>query len=254
MCGDGNFHCLHLQTLRQFSLPLALCPLFFPVLSASPAHCPPFPDLLLRYRALWGAVQRRLQVRLQTCRANRASSSKPPPTPSSSPAPCHPQAPKGFRTESSVVTLSIRMIASLLFHSPPLIIVFLIYFYFLQNRSKTELRGSDTFLHEGTKLPTESHHQSELAAGQSCSWVSLFHASFQSSEGRGAAHVGSSSPPGQEERPSALAQGRKEQATETVQRQRRGGSASCGPGAWGRRQGTSRQRPRTLRAERQLGR
>lgn len=30
----------------------------------------------------------------------------------------------------------------------------------------------------------------------------------------------------------------KEQATETAQRQGRGGGASCGPGAWGRRQGT----------------
>lgn len=97
------------------------------------------------------------------------------------------------------------MIASLLFPSPPYYCYS--YFYFLQNRSKTELRGSDTFLHEDTKLPTESHCQRKPAAGQSCSWASLFHTSFQSREAWGA-HVGRSSPaPGGEEKPSAFAQG-----------------------------------------------
>lgn len=62
-------------------------------------------------------------------------------------------------------------------------------------------------------------------------------------------------PQGGEERPpSALAQEGKEQATETVQRKRRGGGASCGPRAWEHRQGTSKQRPRNLWAHRQLGR
>ena len=143
------------------------------------------------------------------------------------------------------------MITRLLFPSSPLIVVILIYFYFLQNRSKTELRGSDMFLHEGTKLPTESHCQCEPAAGQSRSWASLFHASCHSSEA-GAGPRGEQLPPrwGGEAFSPCPGWG-KQQATETAQGQR-GGGASCGP--WGRRQGTSRQRPRALWAQSQLGR
>lgn len=115
------------------------------------------------------------------------------------------------------------------------------------------MRGSDTFLHEGTKLPTESHCQCEPAAGQSRSWASLFHASFQSSEAGAGPRGEQFSPRWGGEAFSPCPGWGKEQATETAQIQR-GGGASCGLGPWGRRQGTSRQRPRALRAQSQLGR
>ena len=75
MCGDGNFHCRHLQTSPFFSPSHSMSPLLSSPVSLS---CAPSPDLLLSYRALWGPVRGCLHIRLQTCGANRASSSKLP--------------------------------------------------------------------------------------------------------------------------------------------------------------------------------